>query len=173
MNLFFRFLWFVFRLRFVETKGFDALSSLSFRVLPTDSDYFQHHLTNSRFPSFMDLGRLHWLTQSGLRKEAKRRKLHVVVSASQIMYLGLIRWGRRFDVETRVVYWDDKYFYLEYRFISAGKLCAVGLSKLVFMGAKGTVPLSHLLNSAAIDAPVLEECPDNIRDFIQSLSHRY
>lgn len=167
MNLFFRFLLFFVRLRFVRPVGFEAPSTLRFRVLPSDSDYFQHHLTNSRFPSFMDLGRLHWLACSGLG-----RRLPIVVNATQITYLGLIRWGRPFEVTSKPAYWDDKYLYLEQRFTSGGKLCAVAHTKLVFMGRRGTVPLSEVAGKAGMELPPVEASAP-LRDFIQSLSHRH
>ncbi|MGM0564782.1 MAG: acyl-CoA thioesterase [Pseudomonadota bacterium] len=167
MNLFFRFILFFIRLRFLAVAGFEVPSKIRFRVLPSDSDYFQHHLTNSRFPSFMDLGRLHWLARSGLGQ-----RLPIVVNASQITYLGLIRWGRTFEVETKPVYWDDKYLYLEQRFTSGGKLCAVALTKLVFMGKRGTVPLAEAASAAGVELPAVEPTGP-VHDFMQSLSHRH
>lgn len=172
MNLFIRFLWLLWRLRSVAVTGFQSTSSLCFRVLPTDSDYFQHHLTNSRFPSFMDLGRMHWMAQAGIYQPMRKRGWGVVVSSNQMSYLGLIRWGKPFEVQSRPVYWDDKYLYLEQRFISGGKLCAVGISKLVFMSRKGSVALKEMLDVAGISVEMID-CPENIKDLQQALSHRY
>lgn len=173
MNLFLRFLWLLLQLRKVTCEEFNKPSSLNFRVLPTDSDYFQHHLTNSRFPSFMDLGRIHWMAQAGLYQPMRQRGWGVVVASSQVSYLGLIRWGKSFELQTRPVYWDDKYLYLEHRFIGeGGKLRAVGLAKLAFVGKKGAMPLADMLAAAELELDVVE-CPENIKDLQKALSHRY
>lgn len=172
MNLFIRFLILLWNIRKHDSKGFHASSSLDFRVMPTDSDYFQHHLTNSRFPSFMDLGRIDWMAKAGLYKPMRKRGWGIVVSSNQITYLGLIRWGKSFEVQTKPVYWDEKYLYLEHRFISGDKLRTVGIAKLVFTGSKGSMPLADMLAEAGIELEVVD-CPENIKDLQQALSHKY
>jgi len=172
MNLFIRFLFLLWNIRKHKNTDFHSTSSLAFRVLPTDSDYFQHHLTNSRFPSFMDLGRIDWMARAGLYKPMRKRGWGIVVSSNQITYLGLIRWGKPFEVQTKPVYWDEKYLYLEHRFISAGKLRAVGIAKLVFSNNKGSMPLADMLVEAGVELEAVE-CPDNIKDLQRALSHKY
>jgi acyl-CoA thioesterase FadM len=172
MNLFMRFLLLLWNIRKQEVAGFQSISALNFRVLPTDSDYFQHHLTNSRFPSFMDLGRIDWLAKAGLYKPMRKNGWGIVVSSNQITYLGLIRWGKPFTVQTQAVYWDKKYLYLEHRFISAGSLRAVGIAKLVFSSNRGSMPLADMLAEAGIELAAIE-CPENIKDLQQALSHKY
>lgn len=49
MNLFLRFLQLMISIGRVPVKGFNSISSLRYRVRRTDSDVFQHHMTNSRF----------------------------------------------------------------------------------------------------------------------------
>lgn len=172
MNLFLRFLILLWNIRKQHASGFESVSNLDFRVLPTDSDYFQHHLTNSRFPSFMDLGRIDWMARAGLYKPMRKRGWGVVVSSNQITYLGLIRWGKSFKVQTKPVYWDEKYLYLEHRFISAGKLRTVAIAKLVFTSNKGSMPLADMLAEAGIELEVVD-CPENIKDLQKALGHRY
>lgn len=172
MNLFLRFLILLLKIRNLPLQEFTQASRLRFRVMPTDSDYFQHHMTNSRFPSFMDLGRIHWMAQAGLYQPMREKGWGVVVSASQITYLGMIRWGKPFQLESRPVCWDDKYLYLEQCFIADGKVRAVGLAKLVFVGKQGSIPLQDILTAAGIKLEP-SECPANIKDWQQALSHRY
>ena len=172
MNLFIRFLCMLWHIRKQQPTGFESTSVLPFRVLPTDSDYFQHHLTNSRFPSFMDLGRMDWLAKAGLYKPMRQRGWGVVVSSNQITYLGMIRWGKPFDVQTKAVYWDEKYLYLEHRFVAAGKLRAVGIAKLVFASNTGSMPLADMLAEAGIELDAVQ-CPENIRDMQRALAHKY
>ncbi len=171
MNLWIRFLRLLLSLGKRRAGAWDSEAALRFRVLPTDSDYFQHHLTNSRFFSFMDLARLDWLAQVGLYQPMRERGWGPVVNNHQMTYLGMIRWGRVFQVQTRAVYWDQKYLYLQHRFVESGKLRAVGTVRLVFAGKNGSVPLADMLQAAGISVPPAE-CPAQIKDLQAVLAHK-
>ena len=46
---------------------------------------------------------------------------------------------QKFSIETQALYWDEKGFYLEQRFVSHGKTLALGVVKAVFVGPDGIV----------------------------------
>jgi hypothetical protein len=67
-----------------------------------------------------------------------KNKLNFIVAGTEIGYIREIKFMKKFSVETNYLGWDEKYFYLEQRFVSDGKLHAYGLIKAVFL-QKGKV----------------------------------
>ena len=63
MNLYFRFWLILWQSLRAKAQNLLAPSQLRFTVFPTDCD-LNLHLTNSRYLSFMDLGRTHLLGQT-------------------------------------------------------------------------------------------------------------
>lgn len=60
-----------------------------------------------------------------------------VLTAAEINFIRSIAPLQKFDLVTRLVSWDDKYFYLEQKFESRGVLCAHAYVKGLFL-KKGT-----------------------------------
>lgn len=137
MNLFFRFLWFIFKLRKINGSDLAQVSTRSFRVLPSDSDWFLHHLTNSRHQSFVDLARLDWFAQAGLYQTMRKHKIAHIIAASNVSYFGLLRLMSLFAVQSRALYCDHKYLYLQHTFLQNGKIRASAISKISFAKLSG------------------------------------
>jgi len=62
-----------------------------------------------------------------------KRKLNFIVAGIEMGYIREIRLGKTFEVETRYLGWDEKYFYLEQRFIADDNIHAYGLVKAIFL----------------------------------------
>jgi acyl-CoA thioesterase FadM len=108
-------------------------STIEYRVWPTDLD-FNLHLNNARYLSFMDLGRLDLLARLGLLKPMLRLKWTPIVGAVMLRFRrGLDPW-MRFTLHSRVLGWDEKWFYLEQRFLKDGEVYASGLVRALFRG---------------------------------------
>ena len=65
MNLYLRLLWLLWRLRSVQRRGLFEESRVAFCVWPNDCD-LNLHMNSGRYPTLMDLGRVHLTAQSGL-----------------------------------------------------------------------------------------------------------
>ena len=168
MNLYFRLvraLWRALTMR-AGPDG-DGESVLEFRVWPTDLD-FNLHLTNARYLSFMDLGRLDLLAQLGLLKPMLRLKWTPVVGAVMLRFRrGLDPW-MRFSLHSRVLGWDDKWFYIEQRFMRDGDAYASGLVRVLLRGREGSLAPSTVL--AAFGRPVRSpELPPSCLEWRQAL----
>lgn len=148
MNLWLRLLWLLWRLRSVRQRGLFEESRLHFRVLPNDCD-INLHMNNGRYLSFMDLGRVHLTAQSGLLREAWRRRWMPVLAAAEITFIRSLEPFERFELVTRLLTWDDKYVYLEQCFERSGERCAHAFVKGVFLSRGARVPNAELL--AAVD----------------------
>ena len=132
MNLYLRLLKLLFLLPFVRRRALLDGGRVAFRVWPNDCD-LNLHLNNGRYLTFMDLGRVHLLAQIGLLGELWRRHWAPVLSAAEINFIRPLQPFQKFDLVTRLLTWDDKYFYMEQRFVAGGRLCAVALVKGLFL----------------------------------------
>jgi acyl-CoA thioesterase FadM len=93
-----------------------TVSRLQFRVLPTDVD-LNVHLTNSRYPQLMDMGRLDLLLRAGWhRLPRSERPWPVAVEITQRFRLEL-RLGQRFTLETRATGRVRRALVFEQRFL--------------------------------------------------------
>jgi acyl-CoA thioesterase FadM len=150
VNLYLRLLKLLLRLPFVRHRGLLEPGRVSFRVWPNDCD-INLHLNNGRYLTFMDLGRIHLIAQVGLLGGLLRRRWAPVLSAAEISFIRPIQPLRKFDLVTRLLTWDEKYFYIEQRFIVAGRLHAVGMVKGLFLRGRERVESRAVLEALGLD----------------------
>ncbi|QUN05836.1 thioesterase family protein [Shewanella yunxiaonensis] len=157
MNLYFRLFWLLFwRMRRARTIDFLDVSRLEFRAWPTDCD-INLHLTNARYPALMDLARTYMLSEMGLLKPFLQRKWLPVVNASEFTFIRDIKPLHKFNIDTRLLGWDDKYFYIEQRFVSQRGLHAIANVRGLFVCKGRKITTAELLQAAAFqgEAPAL------------------
>ena len=153
MNLYFRLFWLMFwRVRHCRSIDFLGTSKISYRALPMDCD-INLHLTNSRYPALMDLARTYMLAEMGLLKRFLKLKWLPIVNAAEFTYIRDIKPLRRFDIESRLVGWDEKYFYIEQRFVSDDTLHCIVHVRGVFVNNRKQVPIPDMLKEAGFDGP--------------------
>ncbi len=136
MNLYLRLLFLLLRLIRLPRKPPFEESRVSFRVLPNDCD-INFHMNNGRYLTFMDLGRVHLMRQTRLLGHILRERWMPVLTGAEINFIRALAPFQKFNLVTRIVTWDDKYFYMEQRFESRGVLCAHGFVKGLFLGRGG------------------------------------
>lgn len=150
MNLIFRVL-FIFIAAWFKPKIANILapSRLSMIVLPTDLD-FNMHMNNGRYFTIMDLGRLDFLLRSGFAKAVHEFKSVPILAASQIRYRFPLNPFQKYTLETQILGWDDKWLFIEQRFIRDRKIAAIALLKACFWNNQNqsTVPTYHVLSNA-------------------------
>lgn len=103
-----------------------------FRVGLMDID-FNMHINNARYMVFMERARWDHPVQTGTWDLMFKEKLNFIVAGIEMGYIREIRLGKKFEVESRYLGWDEKYLYLEQRFIADGKIHAYGMVKAVFL----------------------------------------
>ncbi|WP_061962076.1 acyl-CoA thioesterase [Demequina flava] len=108
----------------------------SFRVVPTDLDVLGH-MNNGRYLTLMDLGRYDLLKRSGWWDEADERGWFAVVAGQTITYRKELRLGQKFDLTTRVVGFDERWCYLEQRFMVGETVHAHALVRTRFLSKSG------------------------------------
>lgn len=158
VNLYLRLIFLLLRLPWLPQKPLLAESRASFRVLPNDCD-INFHMNNGRYLSFMDLGHTHLMRQVRLIGPILRNRWMPVLTAAEINFIRALAPFQKFELMTRLVTWDDKYFYLEQRFESRGALCAHGFVKGLFLGRNGKVSNAEVLAATGyvVEPPPMPE----------------
>lgn len=162
MNLYFRLLFMVIA-SFFKPRVDDALSesTLQFHVLPTDLD-LNGHMNNGRYLTIMDLGRMDFVLRVGLAGYVMRNKYLPVLSAAQMRYRLPLLPFQKYTLTTRILCWDEKWFYMEQRFIinggkKDGAVAAIGLLKGSFFSKakRATAPVDEIVQAIGqpIDSP--------------------
>jgi acyl-CoA thioesterase FadM len=161
MNLILRLLYVVLAaLRGRRIQPLDE-SVLTFRVLPSDLDT-NLHMNNGRYLTLMDLGRLDLLLRLGVVREVRRRRWNPVVASLAIRYRRSLEPWQKYELRTRLVGWDERWFFMEQSFTRGGELMAHAIVKALFVGPEGRVTPQALVDLAGypVERP---EIPESIR----------
>lgn len=146
MNLYFRLLVFMIRVRFRSRLSMWDTSRTSFRVNPGDLDV-QRHMNNGRYLTLMDLGRMDLMLRSGFWKRLTAQGWYPVVAGQSITYrTSLVLW-QKFDIDSRVLGHDDRWIYMEQVFRVGETVYADAIVRARFLRtAGGSVPMDEVLD---------------------------
>jgi acyl-CoA thioesterase FadM len=122
---------------------------LRLRVWPNDID-LNMHLNNARYLNFMDYARTHLLARTRLLEHIVRSRWMPLVGAVWITYRRSLPLFASFDLTSRLVCWDDRWFYMEQTFTGRdGLLYAVGWVKGALRDRRGTVDPQQVIEGVA------------------------
>lgn len=125
-------------------------SVIRFTVLPQDCD-LNFHLNAGRFVSFMDVARVELIGRLGLLRKLLKRGWRPVMGGCVVRYRRSVQPFQRFDIRSRVVGWDDKWFYVEHIVEKDGHFCAIGHMRTVIRGKHRTIPPKDVLALLGVD----------------------
>ena len=152
MNLLLRCLWIYLLSLFQKKKHFLETSKLSLSVLLNDLDVYWH-LNNGRYLNFMDLGRFDLILRSDLKKIAFQNQWNPIVASSFMRYRRPLHLFENFELQTRIVGWNQKWFFLAQRFLRGGQVHARGFIKGLFVGPEGSVPCEDVISALGHKEP--------------------
>lgn len=161
MNLYLRFIIVFIRALFKPRMAMLDTSVLHFHVLPNDLD-LNRHMNNGRYLSIMDLGRIDLIARIGLFSLARKKGWLPVVGTVHMRYRRPLKLFQAFELHTRLVYWDDKWVFIEQRLVSRGKICALGTVQGLIRAKDGNVPTSFLMQELGLDQ-TRPAMPDDIK----------
>ncbi|MCG3176746.1 MAG: hypothetical protein MOGMAGMI_01707 [Candidatus Omnitrophica bacterium] len=121
-------------------------SRIRLRLWLNDHDIYAH-VNNGRYLTLMDLGRMDLIWRTGLIKAATRYRWNPIVAAVSIVYKKPLVAGQSIELCTRIIGWDEKWFYIEQRFLRHGTLHAQAYVKGLFVGREGRVPTAQVLTA--------------------------
>jgi acyl-CoA thioesterase FadM len=121
---------------------------LRMRVWPHDID-INFHMNNARYLSVMDYARLHLLARNRLLTPILAHRWQAMVGAVWMTYRRSLPLFASYTVATRLVCWDDRWFYIEQTFTGEKGLAAMGWIKGVLRGRDGIVEPQLLIDGVA------------------------
>jgi len=141
-----RFLFIFLRQKWNDNKDPLAITRYKFRVMPWDID-LNMHLTNTRYPAFIDVGRVQWFAEVGLLPLITKDGWRTVVASQTVTFVREIKPFTKVEIESRVLYWDRKYLYSEHRFLVEGKLHCKALGRIALVRGGRVRSFSSLLQA--------------------------
>lgn len=137
-------------------------SVLAFRVWPNDLDV-NIHMNNGRFLSVMDLGRIDLSFRIGLGRLMLRHRWAALVGGVSMRYRRSLDPFEAYELQTRLLGWDGKWFFLQQRFLKRnGDLAAEGVVRALFRGREGNVPVAEVLRHMGYEGAA-PELPEAVR----------
>lgn len=112
---------------------------------PWDLD-FAVELNNGRALSLYDLGRLPFAFRQGFHKTLPRMKWQMTMAGVVVRYRRRIRAFQAFEMHTRVVGYDDKFFYMDQSmWLRNGECASQAVYRVAIAGKHGIVPAEEVL----------------------------
>lgn len=116
MNLWFRLIWMVLTARLRGKVQLFDTSVLRMRVMPNDLD-LNGHVNNGRYFTLADLGRLDFVIRTGAARVAIANRAFPLIGDAVAKFRKDLKLFQRYDLQSRLLGWDDKWFFMEQRFV--------------------------------------------------------
>jgi len=159
MNLYFRLLFGILISRFRPAITTSGRTETRFRVWPQDLDVFGH-MNNGRYLQIMDIARSTWMSRCGALAAMGNNKWGAVLGGGTVHFGKSLRAFQSYQVTTRLVCWDHRWFYLEHGFVdNAGRCVAAGISRAALRRSGGwvnTADVFAIVDPDAVSVPVPE-----------------
>ena len=118
----------------IFVEGFFAMhfKTHRFHKIHSKIAVFQRYLRECDFGRYN-----HWII-SGIWKELRKLKCGFTLGASTIRYRRSLELGNRVHLQSKILYWDEKAFYVEQRLINEDNfVCATVIAKQSVISPKG------------------------------------
>ncbi|AZC30361.1 thioesterase family protein [Pseudomonas chlororaphis] len=165
MNLWFRMLLMLFRRPWRKPVEGLATTVVRMRVWPLDLD-LNLHVTNGRYFTLADLGRMDFVLRSGAYRVALRHRAVPIVGDVWGKFRRELKLFEAFEVHSRILGWDEKWSFMEHRFVSKGRVTGVVVMRGLFRSAKGTIAPGEFVHELGLD--LSPELPQWLKDWSQS-----
>ena len=173
MNLWFRLL--LMLLQRPWRKPAKALQStvIRMRVWPLDLD-FNRHVTNGRYFTLADVGRMDFVLRSGAYRVAFRRKAVPIVGDTWGKFRRELKLFESFEIHTKMLGWDDKWSFMEHQFVRKGRVIGVVVMRGLFRSAKGTVAPSEFVQELGLSeqSPEMPKWLTSWSESCDAMSHQ-
>jgi acyl-CoA thioesterase FadM len=132
--------------RFRKTIDPFDQARIAMRIWPNDLD-LNMHANSGRYLSFMDIGRMELLARMRLLRRVLKLGWRPLVGGAMITYRKSLLPFERFVVKSRILCWDQKWFYFEHIIVnSSGDLAAIANVRGLLRGPNGNVPPQALVD---------------------------
>lgn len=102
-------------------------------------------VSNDRYIAITDLGRIDLACRNGLFRTMLRNRWGPVATLVGMRFRHPLKLFQRYQLRTRILYWDDDTFYLLQRFERNGRVLATGYVCATLLGPHGRVSPQEIL----------------------------
>lgn len=166
MNLWFRLIWMLLTVRWRSRAAVLDTTSLRMTVLPNDLD-FNGHVNNGRYLTLADVARMDYVLRTGAARAALAMRARPIVGDAVAKFRRDLRPFQRYAIETRMLGWDQKWSFLEHRFVRRGRVLGVVVIRGLFVAPGGPVTSEQLAKALGVD-PVSPPLPSWVLDWHRS-----
>jgi len=128
------------------------------RVWPNDLD-LNLHVNNGRYLALADIARMHWFARSRAFQVARRERAVPIVGDAIAKFRRDLKLFQTFEIRTRILGWDDRWGFIEHRFVRDARTLGVVAVRGVFKGPNGTIEPQRFLQAigAEVHSPPLPQ----------------
>ena len=125
-------------------------TTLFFRVFPFEADF--KYMNNSSFWTIAEMGIMDIYFRSGAFKVCRNNHWMPLMTSQKIVYRKPLKRFERFQLRTRIIYWNDKWVYFNNTFLKNGQLIANCLINAVLISKKGKISPQDFMATIGIKA---------------------
>ena len=147
MNLFFRLLLLLLTYRFRPRCDVLGPARKRFIVWPPDLDVLLH-VNNGVYLSMLDVARVDLMLRSNIARGVRSKGFYPVVAAETIRFRRSLQLFQSFEIETRVIGWDEKAVIIQHHFLRKDEVVAEAVIRSRFLKRTGgTASTAELLEA--------------------------
>ncbi len=171
MNLWFRLLLMLCRRPWRKPVNGLETTVIPMRVWPLDLD-FNRHVTNGRYFTMADVGRMDYVLRSGAIKVALRHKAFPIVGDVWGKFRRELKLFERFEIHSQLLGWDDKWIFMEHRFVRKDQVIGTVLMRGLFRSGKGLIDPQEFIRELGLSpqSPPLPDWLQSWSDGCESLT---
>lgn len=137
---------------------------------PWDLDIWVE-LNNGRTLTLYDLGRIPMALRTGLIHVMRREGWGITVAGNSVRYRRRVRAFDRIEMVSRLIGWDERFFYMEQSMWRKGECTSHMLLRAAVTDRNGIVPTARVAAAMQHDGPS-PELPDWVRAWIEADAKR-
>ena len=158
----------VVKSQFQEKLSFDNdyTDKVNLIVLPQDIDPFME-LNNGRYVTLLDLGRYSLGARVNMGSFLKRNKWSLTIVGTYNEYRYRLRLFQRFILQTKILGYDEKWFYFFQKVERNGKTHMASVVKFTYTSKKGLVVPKEVVSAMGIKYE-----PNSLPSWIKELTEQ-
>ena len=158
----------VVKSQFQEKLSFDNdyTDKVNLIVLPQDIDPFME-LNNGRYVTLLDLGRYSLGARVNMGSFLKRNKWSLTIVGTYNEYRHRLRLFQRFILQTKILGYDEKWFYFFQKVERNGKTHMASVVKFAYTSKKGLVLPKEVVSAMGINYE-----PNSLPSWINELTEQ-
>lgn len=133
---------------------FEFKHKFTSRVYPGDLDLFCHK-NNIKYVGRCEYGRMCLIRDCGIAQYVRKENIHMGFSQISLKFRRELKAFQTFTVESKIVGWDERSFYLEQKFVSGDNFVHCHSYSVLKLSSRGkaseTTPVEILSNVAKLN----------------------